>query len=206
MGHDGGMEAMDPEGTPVLGGPTLEAAPGRLLVAAPILGDPFRHSVILILEHDESGTLGVVLNQPTSLDVGTVLPAWRDHLTGTPILFQGGPVALDSALGLAASVDAAEPPGFRRVSGPLGIIDLDTPPDELAPQLHALRIFAGYAGWSPDQLDGELEEGAWAVVEVADPVLDAFLSDREDLWRAVLTRQGGTLAWWVNCPADPSVN
>lgn len=206
MGHDGGVEAVDPEDTPVVGGPSLDPLPGRLLVAAPILGDPFHHCVILILEHDESGTLGVVLNQPTTLDVGTVLPAWRDHLTGTPILFQGGPVALDSALGLAAFADAGEPPGFRRVSGPLGIIDLDTPPDELAPQLNALRIFAGYAGWSPDQLEGELEEGAWAVVEVADPVLDAFLSDREDLWRAVLTRQGGTLAWWVHCPQDPSVN
>ncbi|TEX51250.1 MAG: hypothetical protein B7C55_06640 [Actinomycetales bacterium mxb001] len=206
MGDDGGVEAIDPEGAPVVGGPSLDPEPGRLLVAAPSLDDPFHHAVILILEHDESGTLGVVLNQPTTLDVGTVLPAWRDYLTGTPILFQGGPVALDSALGLAASAAQGEPPGFRRVCGPLGIIDLDTPPDELAPQLNALRIFAGYAGWSPDQLDGELEEGSWAVVDVADPVLDAFPSDREDLWRAVLLRQGGTLAWWVNCPQDPSVN
>ena len=197
---------MDPEGTPVVGGPSLDPEPGRLLVASPILGEPFHHSVILILEHDESGTLGVVLNQPTTVDVGSVLPAWRDHLTGTPTLFQGGPVALDSALGLAAAEGSDEPSGFRRVSGPLGIIDLDTPPDQLAPQLHALRIFAGYAGWSPDQLDGELEEGAWAVVDMADPVLDAFLSDREDLWRGVLTRQAGTLPWWVNCPRDPSAN
>ena len=206
MGDDGGVEAIDPEGTPVVGGPSLDPMPGRLLVAAPILGDPFHHSVVLILEHDESGTLGVVVNQPTTLDVGAVLPAWRDHLTGTPTLFQGGPVALDSALGLAAADSTDEPPGFRRVSGPLGIIDLDTPPDDLAPRLQALRIFAGYTGWAPDQLDGELEEGSWAVVEAGDPVLDAFLSDREELWSAVLRRAGGTLAWWVHCPADPSVN
>ena len=202
----GGVEPVDPNDPPIVGGATLEPAAGRLLVAAPVLGEPFRHAVILILEHDESGTLGVVLNQPTNLDVGTVLPAWRDHLTGTPTLFQGGPVALDSALGLAAAEGTDEPPGFRRVSGPLGIIDLDTPPDDLAPQLHALRIFAGYAGWSPDQLDGELEEGSWAVVEAGDPVLDAFLSDREELWSAVLRRQGGTLAWWVHCPSDPTWN
>lgn len=191
---------------PYIGRPTAEPAAGRLLVAAPLLGEPFDHAVILILEHDESGTLGVVLNQPTNLDVGTVLPAWRTHLTGLPHLFQGGPVALDSALGLAAADGIDEPPGFRRVSGPLGIIDLDTSPDDLAPRLHALRIFAGYAGWSPGQLDDELLEGSWAVVEVGDPVLDAFLSDPEDLWGAVLSRQDGTLAWWVNCPADPGMN
>ena len=197
---------MDDDATPVVGSQGLEPVAGRLLVAAPVLGEPFARAVVLLLEHDESGTLGVVLNQPTSLDVATVLPAWRDHLTGEPQLFQGGPVALDSALGLAATTSADEPAGFRRVSGPLGIIDLDTPPGDLGPQLSALRIFAGYAGWSPGQLDGELEEGAWAVVEVADPVLDAFLSDREDLWSAVLRRQGGTLAWWVHCPPDPSMN
>ena len=197
---------MDPLETPVVGEPTMEPLPGRLLVASPVLGEPFERAVILLLEHDESGTLGVVLNQPTTLDVGSVLPAWRDHLTGTPTLFQGGPVSLDSALGLAAAEGTDEPPGFRRVSGPLGIIDLDTPPDDLVPRLHALRIFAGYAGWSPGQLEGELEDGAWAVVELADPVLDAFLSDRDDLWDAVLVRQGGTLAWWVHCPPNPSVN
>ena len=207
MRDDEGVEPVDPHDPPIVGEATLEPATGRLLVAAPMLGDPFRHAVILILEHDESGTLGVVVNQPTSLDVGTVLPAWRDHLTGTTTLFQGGPVALDSALGLAATTDGGdEPPGFRRVSGPLGIVDLDTPPAELAPRLQALRIFAGYAGWSPDQLDGEIEEGSWAVVEAGDPVLDAFLSDREELWAALLRRQGGTLAWWVNCPVDPTLN
>lgn len=197
---------VDPYDTPVVGDVTGEPDAGRLLVAAPTMGEPFRHAVILLLEHDESGTLGVVLNQPTTLDVGQVLPLWRDHLTGTPIVFQGGPVALDSALGLAAAEGSDEPPGFRRVSGPLGVIDLDTPPDDLVPRLHALRIFAGYAGWSPGQLEGELDEGSWAVVEVGDPVLDAFLSDRDDLWAAVLARQGGTLAWWVHCPEDPTCN
>ena len=196
------MDARDDapfDDAPYVGGPTGEPEAGRLLVAAPILGQPFERAVVLILEHDESGTLGVVLNQPTNLDVGTVLPDWRTHLTGMPHLFQGGPVALDSALGLAAAPGEEEPPGFRRVSGPLGIIDLDTPADDLGPRLQALRIFAGYAGWSPGQLDDEIAEGSWAVVEVGDPVLDAFLSDRDNLWEGVLRRQGGTLAWWVTC-------
>ena len=202
MRHHGGVD----EEAPTVGRENPEPSAGRLLVAAPSLGEPFRHAVILLLENDESGSLGVVLNQPTSLDVGTVLPVWRDHLTGEPTLYQGGPVALDSALGLAATAHEEEPPGFRRVSGPIGIIDLDTPPDDLGPHLTALRIFAGYAGWAPDQLEGELDEGSWAVVEVADPVVDAFLADPGALWANVLRRAGGTLAWWIHCPADPGLN
>ena len=207
MRHDGGM--LD---TPVIGREAGKPLAGRLLVSAPALEEPFHRAVILLLEHDESGTLGVVLNQPTNLDVGTVLPLWRSHLTGAPQLFQGGPVALDSALGLAATTvptdDAVdvEPEGFRRVSGPLGIVDLDTPPDDLVPHLQALRIYAGYAGWAPGQLMDELERGSWAVVAAGDPVADVFHVEPIDLWRAVLSRAGGTLAWWPGCPDDPAMN
>jgi putative transcriptional regulator len=193
-----------------IGRPAAPPEAGLLLVAAPALDEPFHHAVILLLEHDESGTLGVVLNQPTTLDVGTVLPTWRDHLTGAPFLFQGGPVALDSALGLAALdspvADPQEPDGFRRVAGPLGIIDLDTPVDALIPHLQALRIYAGYAGWAPGQLDDELDRGSWAVVPPGDLVTDAFLADPQALWEVVLRRAGGTLAWWPLCPLDPEVN
>lgn len=199
-----------------IGSPAATPAAGLLLVAAPGLDEPFHHAVILLLEHDESGTLGVVLNQPTTLDVGSVLPVWRDHLTGTPYLFQGGPVALDSALGLAA-LDSAllqqeevreadEPEGFRRIVGSLGIIDLDTPAGELVPHLRALRIYAGYAGWAPGQLEDELDRGSWAVVPPGDLVSDAFLADPGRLWSAVLQRTGGTLAWWPRHPGDASVN
>jgi putative transcriptional regulator len=194
-----------------IGRPADPPAPGLLLVSAPRLEDPFHHAVILLLEHDESGSLGVVLNQPTTLDVGSVLPGWRDHLTGTPHLFQGGPVALDSALGIASlgsasPRDADEPDGFRRVVGALGLIDLDTPADVLAPHLEALRIYAGYAGWAPGQLDDELERGSWAVVTPGDPVLDTFCADPSALWSTVLRRAGGTLAWWPSCPRDPDLN
>jgi len=192
-----------------IGRPAASPAAGLLLVSAPSVEEPFHQAVILLLEHDESGTLGVVLNQPTTLDVGTVLPTWRDHLTGTPYLFQGGPVALDSALGLAAlesSRPEVEPEGFRHVAGSLGIIDLDTPADDLTPHLQALRIYAGYAGWAAGQLDDELERGSWAVVPPGDLVADAFLADPEQLWSAVLRRAGGTLSWWPTCPSDPELN
>jgi putative transcriptional regulator len=188
--------------------PRLEPAAGRLLIAAPSLVDPnFDRSVVLLLDHDEQGSLGVVLNRPTDLDVADVLPSWRDRLTGDPVVFKGGPVALDSALGLAAvpgPVDGEEPPGFRRVAGPLGLIDLDADPEVLGPALTDLRIFVGYAGWGPDQLAGELAEDAWFVV--ASLPTDAFAADAAGLWRGVLRRQPGELAWVANFPPDPTLN
>lgn len=75
---------------------------GRLLVATPALADPnFERAVVLLLDHDEEGSLGVVLNRPTPVDVGDILEDWAD-LAGEPgVVFQGGPVSLDSALGVA---------------------------------------------------------------------------------------------------------
>ena len=201
------MSAQDP------GAPT--ASPeltGRLLVATPELGaGPFERSVVLVLDHDEGGALGVVINRPTEVEVAEVLPAWQPLATDPGVLFQGGPVALDSALGLALLPPTAtdeEPLGWRRVVGRLGLVDLDTPPEVLAAELTRLRIFAGYAGWAGGQLEDELAEGAWYVVQAtADGAFaDAFSTAPDTLWRAVLRRQGGDLAMVSTYLADPSLN
>ena len=186
--------------------------PGQLLLASPVLPEPFDRAVIYVIEHDESGALGVVLNTPSTLDVGEILPQWRPAVTGDPVVHSGGPVALDTALGLgvlAAEVTtdpAGDLPGFRQVEGRYGLVDLDADAQELGTQLAGLRIFAGYAGWSPGQLDDEIAEGSWAVVDVADPVSEVFAGDGEDQWARILRRQPGTLSWWVLCPRDPRMN
>jgi putative transcriptional regulator len=88
--------------------------------------------------------------------------------------------------------------------GSLGLIDLDAPPELLSAGLRGLRIFAGYAGWGGGQLDDELAEGAWYVVD-SEP-LDAFSAAPEELWRVVLRRQRGELAFLSTYPPDPSLN
>jgi putative transcriptional regulator len=203
-----GMSAHDP--APPGGQPELS---GRLLVATPELGEgPFERSVVLLLDHDENGALGVVINRPTEVDVSEVLPSWQPLASAPGVLFQGGPVALDSALGLALvpsdADDAEEPLGWRRVVGRLGLVDLDTPPELLAAELTDLRIFAGYAGWAGGQLEDELDEGAWFVVPAtADGAFaDAFTTEPDRLWREVLRRQGGDLAMVSTYLADPSLN
>ncbi|MFE6228590.1 YqgE/AlgH family protein [Streptomyces sp. NPDC057854] len=186
---------------------------GRLLVATPALADPnFDRAVVLLLDHDDEGSLGVVLNRPTPVTVGDVLAPWAE-LAGEPgVVFQGGPVSLDAALGLAvvpgdggpARPDREDPVGWRRVHGAIGLVDLETPPELLGPALSALRIFAGYAGWGPGQLETELTEGAWYVVE-SEPG-DVSSPTPETLWRQVLRRQRGDLAMVATYPDDPSLN
>jgi putative transcriptional regulator len=188
-----------------------ESLTGCLLVATPVLTDPnFRRTVILIVEHEvDEGTLGVVLNRPTDVPVGRVLESWSDLVTGPSVVFRGGPVAPNSALALASVPGDAEPLGWHSLDGSsdtsrLGLVDLDAPPDLLAPAINRLRVYAGYAGWGPGQLQAEIEEGAWYVLS-AEPS-DAFAGEPEGLWASVLRRQGGEMAFTATFPDDPSLN
>ena len=183
---------------------------GDLLVATPALLDPnFERSVVLVLDSDEDGALGVVLNRPSTVPVGEILPDWGRLAQSPEVLFRGGPVATDSALAVGAATTYGadpnvEPVGFRRVYDHIGIVDLDTPTEIAAPALSSLRIFAGYAGWSADQLRAEIASGSWYVV----PSLasDLFGAEPEGLWTRVLRRQPGELAWVSTRPLDPTMN
>jgi putative transcriptional regulator len=183
---------------------------GDLLVATPALLDPnFDHTVVLLLDVDENGALGVVLNRPSTVRVQEILPDWAE-LAGTPdVLFQGGPVSTDSALAVGTSLTPVsapevEPVGFRRLYGDVGIVDLDAPTEVVATALAGLRIFAGYAGWGQEQLEEEVREGSWYVVPSAPD--DLFGADPLGLWKRVLRRQPGELAWVSTRPLDPSMN
>ncbi len=188
-----------------------ESLGGRLLVATPLLGDPnFRRTVILVVEDEpEEGTLGVVLNRPTEVQVGQVLESWTDLVTGPSVVFRGGPVSPNSALALALARGDDEPLGWRSLEGSnltsrIGLVDLEAPPELLADGITSLRVFAGYAGWGPGQLQAEIEEGAWYVL--AGEPTDAFLAEPERLWPEVLRRQGGEFAIVATYPDDPLLN
>ena len=177
-----------------------------LLVATPQLVDPnFTDAVVLLLDVDENGALGVVLNRPTPIAVSEVLAGWSDVVAEPEVLFQGGPVSTEGALAVGWLRDAADVPvGFREVSGQLGVLDLDTPVELVDGSLTGMRIFAGYAGWGAQQLEDEIDEGSWYVV----PSLprDVFRDDPTTLWRDVLRRQPGELAWHSTRPVDPELN
>jgi len=181
---------------------------GSALVAAPGLRDPnFHRTVVLIVEHQPAGTIGVVLNRPSDVAVRDVLPSWGPLATVPRALYVGGPMQQRAALcvaALPAGVDADRTDGMIKVRGSLALIDLDADPDLLAPRLRGLRVFAGYAGWSPGQLAGEVDRGDWVVV----PALaeDVLAPPGTDLWSRILRRQGLPLALLATYPTDPALN
>jgi putative transcriptional regulator len=161
-----------------------------------------------MLEHGTDGALGVVVNRPSSVSVAEILPIWRVAVSAPDVVFSGGPVQPDGALGLVALAggggDEDAPVGVRRLAGGLGLVDLDVPPEVVVGAVTQMRVFAGYAGWSPGQLEQEIAEGAWFVVPAS--TRDAFHPHPEGLWREVLRRQPSTLSWVANFPRDPSLN
>ncbi len=177
--------------------PVSEHLGGRLLVATPLLVDPnFWRSVILLLQHDEEeGAIGVVLNRPTMERVDTHIPVWGPVAAEPGIVHFGGPVQPEVAIGLATG-QAGEP---TSVPG-LSIVDLELSP---TPELGAVRIYSGYAGWGAGQLEAEIVEGSWYVVPAAPD--DPF--DRpEGQWARVLRRQHGYLALVSTFPDDVDLN
>lgn len=184
---------------------TATTLTGSLLVATPILDEPpFRRAVILLLDHDDDGALGVVVNRAADLEVDRVLADWSDSVSEPGVLFMGGPVGTDSALAVAEITDQADPPGWRECFGRIGLLDLDAPPALLAGAIRRMRIFAGYSGWGSGQLEDEITEGAWYVVP-SEPD-DVFSLAPETLWRRVLRRQRDEMALLATYPDDPSHN
>lgn len=179
---------------------------GSLLVATPTLQDPnFDRTVVIGVGHESDGVLGVVLNRATERRVAHYLDQWAELAGDTAVLFEGGPVQPDAAIGLGwRKADAPFNDAFRPVLGRLGTLDLARGPDEVAPLLEGMRVFTGYAGWAPGQLESEIEAGAWMVFDAlpADP----FAADPEELWGMVWKRQGGLLSAVAHFPADPAMN
>jgi putative transcriptional regulator len=179
---------------------------GRLLVATPLLRDPnFMRTTVFMAEHSSGGAVGVVLNRPSETDVAGVLPAWESAVSSPGVVFVGGPVSQEGALALARIGGPDLPAtGFQPIVDGFGVVDLDSDAALVVPRLAGMRVYAGYAGWGPGQLDAEIAEGAWYVVTGAPD--DVFCSQPELLWRDVLRRQGGELALVSTFPADPSLN
>ena len=188
---------------------------GRLLLATPPLEDPnFDRTVIYVLEHHDEGALGLVLNRPSLEELGDALQPWSEMQSDPSLVFVGGPVEPDALIAIARVREPlAEPsgedddPGDRHLApltGDLASADLAADPLDVAASISALRVFRGYAGWGPGQLDGEIEAGAWLVLD-PEPS-DLFTDAPDDLWRVVLRRQPGRLAWLAGAPDDLSAN
>lgn len=207
------MEPFGPE--PQRGAPRVPAI-GEALVATPVIGDDnFASTVLLVVHHDADGALGVVLNRPGTVPVDAVLNGWEGRIAEPAVVFDGGPVSPDHALGLGLVVPGGPPldddnPVFTVLPGQdprglaIGLVDLSSEPEGVPTSVEVVRIFGGYAGWGPGQLESELAAGAWWSTPVGPH--EVLTGEPELLWERVVARQPGTRRLFARFPGDPALN
>lgn len=179
----------------------MDSLQGKLLVSSPGLVDPnFRKTVVLIAHHDEEGAMGLVLSRPSDVPAVDAVPLLEGLPGADGPVFVGGPVQPEAFMVLAEFDDVEQ--AAAPIMGELGFMPADAEPDELA--IRRLRLFAGYSGWGEGQLEAELAEDSWIVVDAQTE--DAFADDPDELWRTVLHRKGGPFALMENMPFDPGLN
>ena len=211
MWQDGAMEssggassgaARPAEGRPV-SGEGFRSLAGRLLVAMPGMADPnFSRTVVLMMDHTAEGAVGLVLNRPTEADLLDLMPGWWSAAANPRVVFVGGPVGDGGGIGLARGDGAAPLQGWPEVLG-VQAVDLEHEPGPDA-GLEA-RVFAGYSGWGPGQLESELDSAfGWFVVDARTE--GVFTPRPEKLWEEVLARTGGRYSWFATYPRDPRLN
>ena len=179
------------------------AAAGALLIAEPLLADPnFSRSVVLLCEHSTDGTVGFVLNQETALTLTDIVEELEN--TDLPI-YQGGPVQPDTMHvlhripALLGGTEVA--PGIYwggTYDSLKTLVTLNTfnPAD--------IRLFIGYSGWSPGQLDAEIGEGSWLVTGITTDLL--FDTPPADIWKKAIGFLDKKYAFLANVPANPQLN
>jgi putative transcriptional regulator len=180
---------------------------GRLLLATPPLTDPnFDRTVVYMLEHHEDGAIGLVLNRPTDETLIEPLDRWTDLQSAPSTIFAGGPVDTNAMIAMATTkkLMSGTTDLLTPISGLVASTDLSADPAIVAAHVEAVRIFRGYAGWGAGQLELEIEEGAWLVLDAE--IGDVFSDRPDELWHDVLRRQPGRLRWLALAPDDLSSN
>ncbi|RMH66165.1 MAG: YqgE/AlgH family protein [Bacteroidetes bacterium] len=182
----------------------ITPAPGVLLVAPPLLADPnFRRSVVLLCEHGEDGSFGLILNRPMAIQPAEVLDDFYGY---DEPLSLGGPVEPNTLHYLHRHGDVI-PGAIRVFDGVYWGGDFEAVRTLTASggaSTGDLRFFLGYAGWSPGQLDAEIDAGGWFLARAREAAI--FPRDPDRLWRDVLRSMGREYALLANFPDDPRMN
>lgn len=165
--------------------------PGMLLVARNELPNVrFRETVVLVLQSDVLGAVGLIVNRPSRLPLAEALPLLAAAPGQEGALCYGGPVAPRAFIALVKTSETPPAPA-QKIFASVYLTGPDPLSDWLAkgqpePQY---RVFAGYAGWAPGQLEGEVGRGDWQVLTADEKIL--FAGDAERLWRELATKGAG---------------
>lgn len=176
---------------------------GKLLIAQPFMQDAhFSRTVVFLCEYGEEGSLGFILNQPTALNIGDLLPElYYPSLN----VNQGGPVQLDTLHMLHRMPERIG--GIEVDNGVYwgGSFDaLQSQSSDASLNTADIMLFVGYAGWSPGQLEQEISDGSWLISDVSQHVV--FDTAPEDVWKAAVLSLGKEYSHLVNMPVNPGLN
>ncbi len=183
--------------------PRTKPKQGSILISEPSLRDfYFRQSVILLAEHNEEGTFGVIVNKPIEARLKDIIKGFSGY--NLPV-YLGGPVKTDSIFFIHTCDEI--PQSLPIMPGLNWGGDLDTIKEMLKSKTLLpgdIRFFVGYSGWSPNQLDRELKEKSWVLSQTS--VSEIINAHPETLWSNYLKHMGQDYAIWANFPADPTLN
>ncbi|MBK7174292.1 MAG: YqgE/AlgH family protein [Bacteroidales bacterium] len=182
----------------------LQPASGRILVSEPSLTDRFfARSVVLLAEHDTEGSFGLIINKPSEIKLSQITDEFPDF---DPFIYLGGPVKVENLYFIHTKGDEIEG-SLRILDGLFWGGDVKQIKEMIRTKAITdkdIRFFIGYAGWQPRQLEKELSENAWLVLNTS--VEEVFKVNTEHTWRKILISMGDDYAPWVNYPEDPQMN
>ena len=176
---------------------------GKILISTPdISGDIFSRSVVLIIDHNENGAFGLILNKKNRNMSSKLL-----NIIGLPVeLYEGGPVENDKIYFILKGPKITEE--FIEINDEFYLTeDIDSVVAAMISQeigVDEIKVFSGYSGWSAMQLEGELQRKMWTIVDVYN--LDYTLPNDQGLWKNIMQNLGGEFLLWANAPEDVSLN
>lgn len=181
----------------------MDSLATQFLIASPAILDPnFHRAVVLITAHTEEGAVGLIVNRRSEATVQEAVPQLDELVESDAPIFVGGPV---NAEGVAVLAEFEDPDDAGVVVlDDVGFVALDEALETEPPRVQRARVFAGVAGWGPDQLEGEFAREDWIVAPAGAD--DIFTDDPDGLWSDLLRRKGGQYELVARMPLDPSSN
>ncbi|UMQ43874.1 YqgE/AlgH family protein [Chryseobacterium sp. Y16C] len=176
---------------------------GKILISTPdISGDIFSRSVVLIIEHNENGAFGLILNKKNNQMSGKF-----KSLFDFPIeVYDGGPVENDKVFFIVKGKKVTEV--YSEITDEFYLTeDIENIMSAILSnelKIEDIKIFSGYSGWTAQQLDNEVLKKLWTVVDIYN--LDYTLPNDQTLWKSIMQNLGGEYLLWANSPEDISLN
>lgn len=182
----------------------IKPAQGRLLVSEPALYDfYFKQSVVLLAEHGEEGSFGLIVNKPIDVKFNEVIKGFPQYDGG---IYLGGPVKTDNLFVLHTLGDKIEN-SLKIMEGLYWGGDIEAIKDMIsgkAAKPDDMRFYLGFSSWEPKQLDGEMKDKSWLVINAKLSYI--FDNEPRHMWGSIMKSFGRDYAIWANFPGDPIMN